>query len=307
MAHTICGIDLGSFSVKLAFFEVGFRSSKFRGVVEVPVPEGEGPLIERQLDVVKEELSRVAGEVTPYLAVPGDQLSVRVLELPFTDPRKIDQVVGYELEGQIVNAIEDVVFDHLVVSQKPEGSTVLAVATKRDDLAALIAAAEGGHGIQPRALYAAPVIYRTLLPAAPVARREPGEEEAAPPCQAVLDDTQLYPRASLACDRASAAGFDSLDTMINIMQNPQTSVLPDDPRYKVFQSLRPLTINKGELAKLAYTGSPRIYRIVATGESGRVKKKITAIVDTGRTLDNPLTLNPASEQAAGVLQYWREE
>ena len=123
----------------------------------------------------------------------------------------------------------------------------------------------------------------------------------------VLDDTQLYPRASLACDRASAAGFDSLDTMINIMQNPQTSVLPDDPRYKVFQSLRPLTINKGELAKLAYTGSPRIYRIVATGESGRVKKKITAIVDTGRTLDNPLTLNPASEQAAGVLQYWREE
>jgi general secretion pathway protein K len=123
----------------------------------------------------------------------------------------------------------------------------------------------------------------------------------------ILDDANLYPRASLACDRASAAGFDSLDTMVNIIQNPQTSVLPDDPRYKVFQSLRPIQINKGELAKLAYTGSPRVYRIVATGESGRVKKKITAIVDTGRTLDNPLTLNPASEQAAGVLQYWREE
>jgi general secretion pathway protein K len=123
----------------------------------------------------------------------------------------------------------------------------------------------------------------------------------------VLDDAQLYPRASLACDRASAAGFDSVDTLVNILQNPQTSVLPDDPRYKVFQSLRPLTINKGELGKLVYTGSPRIYRIVATGDSGRVTKKITAIVDTGRTLDNPLTLNPVSEQAAGVLQYWREE
>jgi hypothetical protein len=24
-------------------------------------------------------------------------------------------------------------------------------------------------------------------------------------------------------------------------------------------------------------------------------------------LENPLTLNPASEKAAGVLQYWREE
>jgi type IV pilus assembly protein PilM len=186
MAHTVCGIDLGTFSVKLAFFEVGFRSSTFRGVVEVPVPEGEAPLLDRQLDAVKEELSRIAGEVTPYLAVPGEQLSVRVLELPFTDPRKIDQVVGYELEGQIVNAIEDVVFDHRVVAEKPEGSTVLAVATKRDDLAALIAAAEG-RGIHPRALYAAPVIYRTLVPAAPAARGEPGEEAPAAPCQALID------------------------------------------------------------------------------------------------------------------------
>jgi len=124
----------------------------------------------------------------------------------------------------------------------------------------------------------------------------------------VLDDQQLYPRASMACDRASAAGFDSVDTLVNILMNPQSSVLPDDPRYKMLQSLRPLSgINKAEISKLAYVGSPRIYRIVATGESGRVKKKITAILDTGRTLDNPLTLNPASEKAAGVIQYWREE
>ena len=124
---------------------------------------------------------------------------------------------------------------------------------------------------------------------------------------AILDDQQLYPRASLACDRASAAGFDSIDTLVNIMQNPQSSVLPDDPRYKLFQSLRPISFNKAEMAKLAFVGSPRVYRIVATGESGRVKKKITAILDTGRMLENPLTLNPASEKAAGVLQYWREE
>jgi hypothetical protein len=51
----------------------------------------------------------------------------------------------------------------------------------------------------------------------------------------------------------------------------------------------------------------RIYRIVATGEAGRVKKKITAIVDSRRGLDHPLTLNALSERAAGVLQYWREE
>ena len=185
MAHTVCGIDLGAYSIKLAFLEAGFRATTLRGLEEIPVPEGEAPLIERQMAAVREGLGRMAGEVTPYLAVAGDQLSVRVLELPFTDARKIDQVVGYELEGQIVNAIEDVVFDHLIAAEKPEGTTILAAAAKREDLAALIAAAERkkkNQQIHPRSLFGAPVIYRTLFPAAAtVGDESPGT------CQAVLD------------------------------------------------------------------------------------------------------------------------
>jgi general secretion pathway protein K len=124
---------------------------------------------------------------------------------------------------------------------------------------------------------------------------------------AVLDDTRLYPLASVLCDRASSAGFDSLGTITNLMQNPQTAVMPDDPRYKIFQAMRGISLSQGDLGKVAMVGSPRVYRIVAVGESGKVKKKITAIVDSGRSLENPLTLNVASEKAAGVLQYWREE
>jgi hypothetical protein len=75
----------------------------------------------------------------------------------------------------------------------------------------------------------------------------------------------------------------------------------------MFQGMKPIQIDAGALGNLAYVYSPRVYRVVATGESGRVKKKITAIIDTGRVLENPLTLTPQSEKAAGVLQYWREE
>jgi general secretion pathway protein L len=185
MAHIICGIDLGAFSVKFAFLEVGFRATTLRGFMETAVPAGEAPLLERQADAVREGFSQ-AREATPYLAMPGDQLSVRLMQLPFTDARKVDQVVGYELEGQIVHALEDVVFDHLVVGTTAEGSSVLAVAAKRDDVAALIAALEA-KGTPPRAIYAAPVVYRTLLPASPA---PPADDEAAaspPPCQAVLD------------------------------------------------------------------------------------------------------------------------
>ena len=185
MAHIICGIDLGAFSVKFCFLEVGFRATTLRGLMETAVPVGEAPLAERQAEAVREGFSQ-AREATPYLAVPGDQLSVRLMNLPFTDARKIDQVVGYELEGQIVHALEDVVFDHLVVGDTAEGSSVLAVAAKRDDIAAIIAANEA-RGTHPRALYAAPVVYRTLLPPAPSLVLEEGAEVPTAPCRAVLD------------------------------------------------------------------------------------------------------------------------
>jgi general secretion pathway protein L len=187
MAHIICGIDLGAFSVKFCFLEVGFRTTTLRGLMETAVPVGDAPLIDRQATAVREGFSQ-AREATPYLAVPGDQLSVRLMQLPFTDARKVDQVVGYELEGQIVHPLEDVVFDHLVVGESAEGSSVLAVAAKRTDIAALIAANEA-KGTHPRALYAAPVVYRTLVPStsSTVALVEEGGEEPPPPCRVVLD------------------------------------------------------------------------------------------------------------------------
>ena len=91
MAHTICGIDVGAYSVKFAFLEVGFRTKTLRGLLETAVPAGDAPLLQRQMDAVREGLAQVSSEVTPYFALPGDQLSVRVLELPFSDSRKIDQ------------------------------------------------------------------------------------------------------------------------------------------------------------------------------------------------------------------------
>ncbi|MES1206195.1 MAG: pilus assembly protein PilM, partial [Pseudomonadota bacterium] len=163
-----------------------------RGLDEIMVLPGEAPLLERQMQAAREALSHLGGEVTPYVAIPGDQLSVRVLDLPFSEARKIDQVVGYELESQIVNPIEDVVFDYLVAGQRPEGTTtVLAAAARREELAAFLAVADA-QGVHPRSVYAAPVIYRSLFPVGFPAgfSAEPAVADAPAPvtvCRAVVD------------------------------------------------------------------------------------------------------------------------
>lgn len=123
----------------------------------------------------------------------------------------------------------------------------------------------------------------------------------------ILDDNRIYPLASVLCERGAAVGFDSLDTIIGVLANPAGSLSKDDPRFQMMQNLTGVTINKQQLSQVAYVGPPRVYRVVTTGESGKVKKRITAILDTARGLDNPVTNDAASEKAAGVIQYWREE
>ena len=164
MAHTVVGIDLGTYAVKFVQVEVGFRVTRLLSVFEEPVLAGEAPLFERQGEALQLGLGRLPPEATLYMALSGETLALRVLNLPFTDARKIEQVVGYELEGQIVHALQDVVFDHVVCKPRGEGSgsTVLAAAARNDEVGDFLAAMSA-RGAEPRSLFAAPVIYQALF------------------------------------------------------------------------------------------------------------------------------------------------
>jgi type IV pilus assembly protein PilM len=168
MAHTITGIDLGSRSVKFAVFDVGFRRVRLNTSFEEPVPPGEAPLPERQAEALRAGVARLPSQSTIHMALPGEMPALRVLDLPFSDARKVDQVVGYELEGQIMHDLSEVVMDHVILSApttgeaEAAGSRALAVAAPSEQVAAFLASLKP-CGVEPRTLYVAPVIYHALL------------------------------------------------------------------------------------------------------------------------------------------------
>jgi len=170
MAHTITGIDVGTWSVKFTVLEVGFRHTRVMSTYEERVPVDERPLTERQHEALRQGTRRLPVSTTAYFALPGDKLTLRVLELPFADARKIEQVVGYEMEGQIIHELHDVILDHRVLSSRgevatgDEGCRALVVAARIEDVRAFLTEM-AELGADARSLYVAPLLYRARTPA----------------------------------------------------------------------------------------------------------------------------------------------
>ena len=184
MAHTVCGIDLGTFSVKFAFLEVGFRSH------HPARPDGDrGPrrggaaASNASCEAVREGLARDGGRGDP---VPG---GARRSALG-AGARAAVHRPAQDRSGRRLRAGRSDRARHRGRGVRPpgrhaapEGTTVLAAAAKRDDLAALLAAAEA-QNIHPRSL-----LRRRRSSTGRCSRPWPtaGARAAPATCQAVLD------------------------------------------------------------------------------------------------------------------------
>ena len=191
MAHVITGIDVGTYAVKFVCIETGFRKAKVQAAFEQLVAAGPEPLEERQTAAVRAGLSQIHHEMTCYAALPGDRLAVRRLLFPIADARKVEAAIPFELEGEIVSPLEEVVFDYEFlprlqgVGEKERGSRILAVAAAKQDVASALEFWKT-TGVQPKSLYASSLIYRFIEPLAPV------------PAPVATDDTTVTPLEPIA-------------------------------------------------------------------------------------------------------------
>lgn len=182
MSQRILGVDLGAYSVKVAELQTGFRQLQVVALHERLVPPGDLPWQERAAQALADLVSdRQLWESTVFVSLPGSQASLRTLTLPFSDPKKIEPVLPFELESLLPFSLDEVTIDWVELGRTPEATRLLAVAARKDAVRQLIDRVAAAVGAEPRAVFLAPLCYRPLY------ERLPADGEGEAPTRAIVD------------------------------------------------------------------------------------------------------------------------
>jgi len=69
------------------------------------------------------------------VAIQSEAASSRMIELPFTQQRRIDQVLNFEIETQVPFALDDRLISYQILSSAPQKANLLVVIVKEEDIA----------------------------------------------------------------------------------------------------------------------------------------------------------------------------
>lgn len=151
MPQRILGIDIGSYSVKVAELSRSFKSFEFTAFYERRV--GENELLSRE----ESQAIALQGLIDDHnlqwdavcVGFPGQLVSSRLLTFPFSSRKKIDQTIEFEIENYVPFHLEEIVLDYAVLSSSKDFSRVVALYTPKGEVAKKLSMFQG-ISIDPR-------------------------------------------------------------------------------------------------------------------------------------------------------------
>ena len=150
MMKNVLGLDVGSHTLKAVELRQtlrGLEPVQMRLHEAAADPDAASEAIEHFLRSHPMSTEHVA------CAIPGDRISLRRLEFPFRDRKRLVAAVPFEVESEIPFEIEDVVIDwHLLEGQRTHAVVAAAIAQREDVSSFLATLTEAG--CQPRILEA---------------------------------------------------------------------------------------------------------------------------------------------------------
>ena len=162
----IVGLHIEQARVSASIVEKGFRSTELKDSFSASFRS------EAELLAILKERSGDWKGARIVVSIPGDRFSQRLLHFPFSDRKRLEKALPFELEDSVPYTLDDVVIDHLVVGEiakdgKEKGETpvlgiMLPKKVLRRQLEVLAAA-----GLDPQ------VIVPSLIGLAAVSRMVP--------------------------------------------------------------------------------------------------------------------------------------
>jgi len=152
MAQRIIGLDVGAWSVKAVVLESSLRRSVCVGYHEHHLPvDKDGQPILGEVEASIAAMLRGLDRDGVVAAVKGTDVLMREVALPFADDKRVQSVLGFQLESVLPRSLDDVVYDYQVLREEEDGATLLCSAIDRSKLEPWIATLKGS-GADPRVL-----------------------------------------------------------------------------------------------------------------------------------------------------------
>ncbi len=160
MAQQFVGIDLGSKNVRCVVSTAGFRGVQVVAVYEADVPQSEASLDREGRSMASLEaalkLLRANGleRLPAGIALSGNLASARVIKFPFSDGKRIAQVLPFEFEELLPKGLTEYKYDH-ASSATRGGGVAVAIAVPQEVTEAVVERC-GAEGLDLRLLTTTP-------------------------------------------------------------------------------------------------------------------------------------------------------
>lgn len=158
--RSVLGLDIGGQSLKAVELKISPRRlapGKFRV----------HPRLEENSSAAEDIRNFIALHELPTnqvaCALPASQLSTRRLEFPFSEPRRLDQAIPYEIEAETPFDLEEIFVDWNLLEGNRNHSVIAATLVKRKEVGDTLARLDAA-GCNPQLLEAGGLVLANLAP-----------------------------------------------------------------------------------------------------------------------------------------------
>jgi Tfp pilus assembly PilM family ATPase len=158
MAQQVMAVEIAGDQVRAAVAVRTWNSFEMVGVIEQQRDDDEpdaGPALVRLLQ-------KTGKPDIVISALPADMVARRLLELPFRDRRKLEQVVPFALEEHLPFPVEDAVVSFVAVGSDGDNTLVIAAFARKDDVRRHVDLLAGA-GLDPKTVTLSTLALAQLL------------------------------------------------------------------------------------------------------------------------------------------------